>query len=357
MKLTVYTTEGKSSGKSVDVDDSIFAITPNRTVMFEDVRRFLANQRQGTAKTKERSEITGSTRKLFRQKGTGGARRGDIKSPILRGGGTVFGPKPHKYTVGMTRKQIQLARKSALSLKASGDAIRVVERFEFEAPKTQEMVRILQNFELDGKKVLVLTSGKVETVYKSGRNIPGVQVLEANKPATYQIMNADLILVQDDAVELLQEGLKSKFTTPAPKKYEKKESPIAAKKAARATAKAAKASVKAEKATTKAASVKASAEKEEAKAKAASKSTATKAAPAKKAAAKKTTTSKASTKAADAAVEKAPAKKVAAKSTTAKKAAPAKKTTAKSATAKKAAPKTTSKSKKADSDASGEENS
>jgi len=230
MKLTVYTTEGKSSGKSVELDDSIFAITPNKTVMFEDVRRFLANQRQGTAKTKGRSEIAGSTRKLFKQKGTGGARRGDIKSPVLRGGGTVFGPKPHKYTVGMTRKQIQLARKSALSLKASGDAIRVVERFEFEAPKTQEMARILQNFELGGKKVLVLTSGKVETVYKSGRNIPGVQVLEANKPATYQIMNADLILVQDDALELLQDGLKSKFTTPAPKKFEKKESPLAAKK-------------------------------------------------------------------------------------------------------------------------------
>lgn len=350
MKLTVYTTEGKSSGKSVELDDSIFAITPNKTVMFEDVRRFLANQRQGTAKTKGRSEIAGSTRKLFKQKGTGGARRGDIKSPILRGGGTIFGPKPHKYTVGMTRKQIQLARKSALSLKASGDAIRVVERFEFEAPKTQEMARILQNFELDGKKVLVLTSGKVETVYKSGRNIPGVQVLEANKPATYQIMNADLILVQDDALDLLQDGLKSKFTTPSPKKFEKKESPLAAKKAARATVKAAKASVKAEKAATK---VTATATAAKATAEKAADASAKKVAP-------KAAVKKAAPKAAPKATEKKVAPKTAVKAAdkaTAKKAAPAKKAAAKSTTTKKAATKTTSKSKKADSDASGEENS
>lgn len=317
MKLTVYTTEGKSSGKSVEVDDSIFSITPNKTVMFEDVRRYLANQRQGTAKTKERSEIAGSTRKLFKQKGTGGARRGDIKSPILRGGGTVFGPKPHKYTVGMTRKQIQLARKSALSIKASSDAIRVIERFEFDAPKTKEMARIIQNFEFDGKKVLLLTSGKIETVYKSGRNLPGVQVLEANKPATYQIMNADLILVQDDAVELLQSGLKPKFTTPSPKKFEKKESPKVTKKAA----------VKSEKPAAVAAEAKAI----------------TVEAPVTEAAPK---VAKAPAKAA-----KAPAKKATSK------AAPKKASASKSTTAKKAAPKTTSKSKKTDSDASGEENS
>lgn len=221
MKVTVFTTDGKASGKTAELDDAIFAIQPNETVMYEDVRRYRSNQRQGTAKTKQRSEIAGSTRKLFRQKGTGGARRGDIKSPLLRGGGTVFGPTPRDYTVNLTKKMIQLARKSALSVKASKEAIRVIEDFNFDAPKTQEMVRIIRNLEVAGKKVLLLTNGTSSVLYKSGRNIPGVSVLEANKPATYEILNADVIVIQEGAIAMLEGTFASKFTTPAPKKSER----------------------------------------------------------------------------------------------------------------------------------------
>lgn len=208
MNVKVLSTDGKDTGRSVELLDSVFGIEPNRTVMYEDVRRYMANQRQGTAKTKERSEITGSTRKLFRQKGTGGARRGDIKSPILRGGGTIFGPRPRAYTVGLTKKMSRLARRSALSVKASQEAVMVVERFAFEAPRTREMVAILDALELTGRKVLLLTSGKIDTVYLSGRNLQGVQVLEADKPSTYQIMKAEVIVFMEDALDTLQSILK-----------------------------------------------------------------------------------------------------------------------------------------------------
>lgn len=204
MNVKVLSKTGKETGRTVELRDSVFGIEPNRTVMYEDVRRYLANQRQGTAKTKERSEITGSTRKLFRQKGTGGARRGDIKSPILRGGGTIFGPRPRTYSVGLNRKMIRLARRSALSAKAAQDGILVVERFDFDSPKTREMVGILNALSLEGRKVLLLTPGTLRNVYLSGRNIPGLQVLEAEKPATYQIMKADVIVFMEEAVDELQ---------------------------------------------------------------------------------------------------------------------------------------------------------
>jgi large subunit ribosomal protein L4 len=215
MNVNVLSKAGKETGRTVELRDSVFGIEPNRTVMYEDVRRYLANQRQGTAKTKDRSEITGSTRKLFRQKGTGGARRGDIKSPILRGGGTIFGPRPRTYSVGLTRKMIRLARRSALSAKAAQNGIMVVERFDLDAPKTRVMVDFLSALSLDGRKVLLLTPGTMRNVYLSGRNIPGLQVLEADKPATYQIMKADVLVFMEEALEELQTLL-----TPAEKAME-----------------------------------------------------------------------------------------------------------------------------------------
>lgn len=300
MKVKVYTTEGKASGKTADLDDAIFAIQPNETVMYEDVRRYRSNQRQGTAKTKQRSEIAGSTRKLFRQKGTGGARRGDIKSPLLRGGGTVFGPVPRDYTVKMTKKMIQLARKSALSVKASKEAIRVIEDFTFEAPKTREMLQIIQNLEVAGKKVLLLTNGTSTVLYKSGRNIPGVSILEANKPATYEIMNADVIVIQEGAISMLESTFASKFTTPAPKKAER---------AVKATAKSATKKASAPKASAKASAPKAEATK--AAAPATTAETASSARAAAPAAAK--TTKKAAAPKKEAAEKKAPAKAAAKK--------------------------------------------
>lgn len=207
MKLTVYKQNGKSSGKKTELRDSIFKIEPNETVVYEAVRRYMANQRQGTANTKERSEVRGGGRKAYRQKGTGMARRGSIRSPLLKGGGTVFGPKPKDYTVKMTKKMRRLARKSALSVKVGEEAIRIVEDFELEEPKTREVADMLTAFELEGKKVLFLTAETDINLYKSARNIPGVEVLEGYKPTTYQILNADAIIIQQGAVELLEESV------------------------------------------------------------------------------------------------------------------------------------------------------
>lgn len=207
MKLPIYTTKGDKGSGEAELRDSIFAIEPNETVIYEDVRRFMANQRQGTVKTKERGEVRGGGRKAYRQKGTGMARRGSIRSPLLKGGGTVFGPRPRVHKVKMTKKMRRLARKSALSLKAAEDAVTVVEDFSFEEPRTRKIVDILDAFEWGGKKVLILTEDTDLVIYKSARNIPGVQVLEANKPTTYQILNADFILIQESAVEVLQNSI------------------------------------------------------------------------------------------------------------------------------------------------------
>lgn len=207
MKLTIYKKDGKSSGKKADLRDSIFKIEPNKTVVYEDVRRFLANQRQGTAKTKERSEVRGGGRKAYRQKGTGMARRGSIRSPLLKGGGTTFGPRPRNYTVKMTKKMRRLARKSALSVKATDQAIKIIEDFTLDEPKTRAIAEILTAFELNGKKVMLLTAGSDLNLYKSARNIPGMEVLEGNKPTTYQILNADVVIIQQGAIDVLQESV------------------------------------------------------------------------------------------------------------------------------------------------------
>lgn len=207
MKLDIFKIDGSKASKKAELNDEIFAVEPNETVLYEDVRRHMANKRQGTAKTKERSEVAGSTKKMYRQKGTGNARRGDIKSPLLRKGGTVFGPKPRDYSFKMNKKSRQLARKSALSLKATAEAIKITEDFTFDAPKTSEVVAILSALELTGKKVLILTADTDTNVYKSARNIPKIQVLEANKPNTYQIMNADVILIQENAIPVLENSI------------------------------------------------------------------------------------------------------------------------------------------------------
>ncbi len=207
MKVEVLNIDGSKAGKQVELSDTIFAVEPNKTVMYEDVRRHLANKRQGTHKTKGRSEVIGSTKKLYRQKGTGNARRGDIKSPLLRGGGTLFGPEPRDYGFKMNKKTILLARKSALTLKASNEGIKVVKDFTLETPKTKQILSIIEALELGGKKVLILTADKDLNIFKSARNLPKVKVLEANKPNTYEILHADTILFLESAVELLQNTL------------------------------------------------------------------------------------------------------------------------------------------------------
>lgn len=206
MKLTIHKTDGKSSGKKADLNDQIFAIEPNETVLYEDVRRFLANKRQGTASTKERGEVRGGGRKAYKQKGTGMARRGSIRSPLLKGGGTVFGPKPRNYTVRLTKKARRLARMSAFSLKASDEAIKIVDGLSLDEPKTKEVVSLLAALGIADKKVLILTKETDTVLFKSARNLKNVHVLEANKPSTYEIMNADVVVIQKDALDVLEES-------------------------------------------------------------------------------------------------------------------------------------------------------
>jgi len=210
MKLTIFKTDGNSSDKKAELNDEIFTFEPNETLIYEDVRRYLSNKRQGTASTKERGEVRGGGRKAYRQKGTGMARRGSIRSPLLKGGGTVFGPRPRTYSVKMTKKMRQNARKSALSLKAQNESITIVENFTFDSPRTKSIQELLQALNLEGKKVLILTAETDIAVYKSARNIPKVDVLEAYKPNTYQILNADVLLIQEGGIEVLEKSFHPK---------------------------------------------------------------------------------------------------------------------------------------------------
>ena len=210
MELTIYKIDGKSSGKKASLSDSIFAIEPNETVLYEDVRRILANKRQGTAKTKERSEVRGGGRKAYKQKGTGMARRGSMRSPLLKGGGTVFGPSPRTYTHNLNKKAKRLARKSALSLKVTEEALKVLEDFSLEEIKTRQVVDILNAFKVEGSKVLILTAETDRNLYMSARNIPGVSVAEAYSPNTYDIMNSDVVLIQKSAIPVLEESIEPK---------------------------------------------------------------------------------------------------------------------------------------------------
>jgi len=208
MEVSVLNIKGQETGRKVTLNEAIFGIEPNDHVIYLDVKQYLANQRQGTAKSKERSEISGSTRKLGRQKGGGGARHGDINSPLLRGGGRVFGPKPRDYSFKLNKKVKQLARKSALSYKAQENAIIVVEDFTMDAPKTKEFVAIEKNLKVDGKKVLFLMSETNINVYLSARNLQRSEVMEANKLNTYKVLDADVLVVTEKSLETIDGILK-----------------------------------------------------------------------------------------------------------------------------------------------------
>lgn len=203
MEVSVYNIKGEDTGKKVELNDAIFGIEPNDHCIYLAVKQYLADQRQGTAKSKERSEIAGSTRKLIRQKGSGGARRGDIKSPLLRGGGRVFGPKPRDYSFKLNKKVKDLARRSALAYKAQQDAIIVVEDFNFDEPKTKEFEKMQKNLKIDGKKLLLVLPKVQKNVYLSARNIQCVNVMTASDINTYKVMNANVLVVTEDALSLV----------------------------------------------------------------------------------------------------------------------------------------------------------
>ena len=207
MKLTVYTREGAEAGRSVELDDAVFGVEPNDHAIWLDVRAIQAHKRQGTHKTKERSEVAKSTRKLYRQKGTGNARAGDAKSPLRKGGGTIFGPKPHEYKLRVNQKTKQLARRSALKYKLDGDALRVIETVELDVPKTREIASMLKGNGVAGK-ALLLTNGIDDVLYRSARNLRGVSVLPADQASTLDLLNAKTVLLQEGAVEALTEALR-----------------------------------------------------------------------------------------------------------------------------------------------------
>ncbi len=204
MELTVYSIDGSKTSKTVALSEEIFGITPNDHAIYLDVKQHMANRRQGTHKTKERGEIKGSTRKLRRQKGTGAARIGDIKSPLLRGGGVIFGPQPRDYSFKVNKKVKQLARKSALSYKAKDENLMVLEDFSMEAPSTKNFYEILRSFDLDGKKTLLVLPEGDRAIQLSSRNIPRTFVVRADQLNTYMILNADRVLFVEGAVKELE---------------------------------------------------------------------------------------------------------------------------------------------------------
>ena len=203
MEVSVLIINGQETGRKVTLNESIFGIEPNDHVLYLDVKQYLANQRQGTAKSKERSEISGSTRKLGRQKGGGGARRGDINSPLLVGGGRVFGPRPRDYRFKLNKKVKVLARKSALSYKAQENAIIVLEDFTMEAPKTKEFINITKNLKVDGKKALVVLPEVNKNVYLSARNLQRSEVMLASTINAYKVLNADVLVVTEKSLETI----------------------------------------------------------------------------------------------------------------------------------------------------------
>ncbi len=206
MELAVYNIKGEDTGRKVTLNDDVFAIAePSQHVIYLGVKQYLANQRQGTHKAKERSEVSGSTRKLGRQKGGGGARRGDINSPVLVGGGRVFGPRPRDYRFKLNKKVKALARKSALTFKAADNEILVIEDFNFEAPKTKEFVNITKNLKIDDKKMLLVLAGQNKNVYLSARNIQNVKVVTASDLNVYAILDNKVMVVSESAVPVMNE--------------------------------------------------------------------------------------------------------------------------------------------------------
>jgi len=209
MELDVYRTDGTLSGQKIRLSENIFGIEPNYHAIYQAVRVYLDNQRQGTARVKNRAEVRGGGRKPFKQKHTGMARQGSSRSPIMVGGGSIFGPEPRDYTRVLPAKVKRLARKSALSVKAREGQIKVVEDFSFDAPKTKSMASVLSGLGLGEAKTLLLLPKSDTNVVRSGRNIPRVNILEADKASTYDIVNTEVVLIQKSAVEVLQNTFKN----------------------------------------------------------------------------------------------------------------------------------------------------
>ncbi len=207
MKVAVLDIKGKETGRKVDLSDAVFGIEPNNHAVYLDVKQYLAHQRQGTHKAKERGEISGSTRKIKKQKGTGTARAGSIKSPVFRGGGRIFGPRPKDYTQKLNKNVKRLARKSALSIKSKEQAIMVLENFEFETPKTKDFVGILKSLGLENKKSLFVLGDSNNSVYLSSRNLERSEVITSSEISTYKILNANNIVLMEGALEALETNL------------------------------------------------------------------------------------------------------------------------------------------------------
>lgn len=203
MELKVVNTKGKETAKAVSLADTIFGIEPNDHAIYLDVKQILARKRQGTSKSKERAEISGSTRKIKKQKGTGTARAGSIKSGVFRGGGRIFGPRPRNYDFKLNKKVKQLARKSALAYKAKENAILVLEELNFDAPKTKEFNTILANLNLTFEKVLFVTNGDNSNIHRSARNITGAKVVSAENLNTYDILNANKVVISEGSFETI----------------------------------------------------------------------------------------------------------------------------------------------------------
>ena len=205
MELAVYNIKGEDTGRKVTLNDEVFGIEPNEHAVYLDVKQYLANQRQGTHKSKERSEVSGSTRKLHKQKGGGGSRIGDINSPVLVGGGRVFGPRPRDYRFKLNKKVKLLARKSALSAKAAEGSIVVVEDFNFESPKTKEFVNFTKNLKLESSKILVVLASQNKNVYLSARNIERANIITANELNTYKVLDNKSLVLTESSVAVINE--------------------------------------------------------------------------------------------------------------------------------------------------------
>lgn len=209
MELNIKDIAGKETGKKVKLNDSVFGIEPNEHAIYLDVKQYLANQRQGTHRAKERGEISRTTKKAYKQKGTGNARMGSFRSPIHRGGGTVFGPRPRNYGFKLNKKLKQLARKSALSIKAKGDAITVLDAANFELPKTKEFATMIEALGLTNKKSLIVLGDSNKNLYLSSRNFKGSNVVTTSELTTYQLMNASNVVFTVDSVEKIENALTS----------------------------------------------------------------------------------------------------------------------------------------------------
>mgnify|MGYP002700245729 FL=1 len=207
MKVAVLDINGKETGRKADLSDSVFAIEPNNHAVYLDVKQYLANQRQGTHKSKERAEISGSTRKIKKQKGTGTARAGSIKSGVFRGGGRMFGPRPRNYNFKLNKNLKRLARKSALSIKAGEKSIVVLEDFNFDAPKTKNFTSVLKALDLENKKSLFVLGASNNNVYLSSRNLKGSEVITSSELSTYKILNANQVVLLEGALEGIETNL------------------------------------------------------------------------------------------------------------------------------------------------------